>query len=87
MIRIPSSLSTTMLDDELVLLDKTTGKYFGLNPVGSRIFQLLKETGDQMRVVATLLAEYDAPEDRLKADVAAFVDMLVSKKLVAVDAP
>lgn len=85
MIRIPESLAASRLDDELVLLDEKTGRYFGLNPVGSRIFQLLKNLGEQEEVVAALHVEYDAPEERLRADVAAFIDTLSRRGLIAVD--
>ena len=87
MIRIPNTLTTSSLDDELVLLDERTGKYFGLNAVGSRIFQLLKETGDPEAVVAALLAEYEVPEARLRADVSSLVDTLCEKGLLSKDAP
>jgi hypothetical protein len=87
MIRISESLTSSRLDDELVLLDGKTGKYFGLNAVGSRIFQLLRELGDEEAVLATLVEEYSAPPDRLKSDLAAFIDALRARGFVADDAP
>jgi hypothetical protein len=87
MIRIPETLSISKIDEELVLLDKNSGKYFGLNPIGSRIFQLLKETGDEERVLAVLRAEYEATEERLRTDLASFVDSLEKQGLVSNDAP
>jgi PqqD family protein of HPr-rel-A system len=86
MIKFPQSLAVSQLDDELVLLDEKTGKYFGLNPVGSRIFQLLKESGDEAQVVAALSAEYDAPKGQLTADVAAFISTLAERGLIVDDA-
>jgi PqqD family protein of HPr-rel-A system len=87
MIRIPETLSVSRLDDELVLLDERSGKYFGLNAVGSRIFSLLKETGDEAATLAALVAEYQAPEERLKADLGAFIAKLAERGLLKVDAP
>jgi hypothetical protein len=87
MIRISESLATSRLDDELVLLDSRTGKYFGLNPVGSRIFELLKELGQEEAVLAALVAEYAAPAERLKADLSAFIGTLRAKGFLADDAP
>jgi PqqD family protein of HPr-rel-A system len=87
MIKVPQSLAVSQLDEELVLLDEKTGKYFGLNPVGSRIFQLLKESGDEAQVVAALRDEYDAPEEQLKTNVAAFISTLSEQGLIANDAP
>jgi hypothetical protein len=86
MIRISPTLSTSMLDNELVLLDSATGTYFGLNPVASRIFQLLKETGDAGQTVAALVSEFEASEEKLKADVASFVRLLEDKGLILSDA-
>jgi hypothetical protein len=87
MIHIPETLSVSRLDDELVLLDEKSGKYFGLNPVGSRIFALLKETGDESKVLAALVSEYKAPEERLRADLEGFVAKLAALGIVKVDAP
>jgi hypothetical protein len=75
-----------MLDDELVLLDSATGKYFGLNSVGSRIFELLMETGDMGMTVAALISEFEANEEKLNADVASFVRLLEEKGLILKDA-
>jgi hypothetical protein len=47
------------LDDEAVLLNLTTGIYFGLNPLGTRIWQLIVEERSLSRVLETMLHEYD----------------------------
>jgi hypothetical protein len=86
MIKIAKSISTSRLDDELVLLDMATGKYFGLNRIGSRIFQLLSETGDEEAVLATLLTEYDAPEKQLWAGIIDLVGSLSEKGIIVNDA-
>jgi hypothetical protein len=79
MIKIADSVSTSVIDEELVLLDGETGKYFGLNPVASRMFRLLAETGDEERSAAALLAEYEVSEQRIRSDIAAFVALLIEK--------
>lgn len=86
MIRIPMTVTTSVLDDELVLLDQATGKYFGLNPVASRMFQLLRETGDIRRTGDALQREYDAPRERLDSDLKTFMDALIQKGIVSIDA-
>jgi len=83
--RIADSIATSRLDDELVLLDARTGKYYGLNRIGSRIFQLLSETGDEERIVAALLSEYDVSEDKLRAGIAALLSALSEKGIIAKD--
>ncbi len=53
---------------ETVLLDLESENYFGLDEVGTRIWQLIKETNDLQAIYQTLLAEYDVSEDRLQQD-------------------
>jgi hypothetical protein len=53
---------------ETVLLDLDSENYFGLDEVGTRIWQLIKETNDLAAIYQTLLAEYDVSEERLQQD-------------------
>ena len=53
---------------ETVLLDLESEHYFGLDEVGTRIWQLARETDDLKAIYDTLLAEYDVAENRLKQD-------------------
>ena len=53
---------------ETVLLDLQSENYFGLDEVGTRIWQLIKETNDLQAIFKTLLVEYDVSEERLRQD-------------------
>ena len=53
---------------ETVLLDLQSENYFGLDEVGTRIWQLIKETNDLQAIYQTLLEEYDVSEERLQQD-------------------
>ena len=70
------------LNGESVLLNLATEKYFGLDPVGTRIWQLLLEGVALEAAFATLLQEYEVDESRLRADVSKLVSELASAKLV-----
>jgi coenzyme PQQ synthesis protein D (PqqD) len=70
------------LDGEAVVLDLATGTYFGLNDIGTRIWQLVAQQKTLIEVVAVLEHEFDAPVDRLEADLRDFVDRLVAKGLL-----
>jgi hypothetical protein len=70
------------LDGEAVVLDIATGTYFGLNDIGTRIWQLVVQQKTLVEVVEVLEHEFDAPVDRLEADLRAFVDRLVVKGLL-----
>ncbi|HYI12182.1 MAG TPA: PqqD family protein [Thermoanaerobaculia bacterium] len=54
--------------DELVLLDLHRGIYYGLDPVGARIWQLLSEGAGEGEIVARLGEEYDVERETLAAD-------------------
>jgi hypothetical protein len=74
------------LGGEAVLLDVASGSYFGLDEVGTRIWQLIAGGELLAAIVATLASEYDAPEDRLRSDLIRLVDELVASKLLIVEA-
>jgi hypothetical protein len=70
------------IDDEAVLLHVGTGVYYGIDPVGTRVWQLLVEGADEASIVDQLLREYEVTPERLRADVADFIDMLEENGLV-----
>ena len=69
------------LGEESVILSLDTGMYFGLDPVGTRIWTLLPE-GDLAQVAERIHAEFDADLPQIQEDVLALVEQLVAKKLV-----
>jgi Coenzyme PQQ synthesis protein D (PqqD) len=74
------------LADESVLLNLDTGTYFGLDAVGTRLWNLVAEHGSTAVAVDTLLAEYDVDAPRLRKDVTALIDQLLAKRLLTTDA-
>jgi Coenzyme PQQ synthesis protein D (PqqD) len=70
------------LHGELVLLNLKSGVYFGLDPVGTRMWQLLHEHRSLHEVLAALLDEYDVAETRCERDLVGFVRALVENELV-----
>jgi hypothetical protein len=69
------------LGDEGIVLSLDGGIYFGLDEVGTRIWQLL-ESHDLAGVAAVLAGEYDVDPGVVEGDVVAFVETLVGKGLV-----
>ncbi len=70
------------LDDEAVLLNLSTGVYFGLDPVGTRIWHLLLERGQIAAVRDAIVEEYDVTSAVAAADLLGFVDDLARAQLV-----
>jgi hypothetical protein len=73
---VSNHLAVADLGDEAVILDPSSGNYFGLNEVAARILELAHEPTTVGQIVDRLLGEYNVSRDRLTADVATFVDEL-----------
>lgn len=70
------------LDGEAVILDLESGTYFGLNEVGTRVWQLVGEGRGQPEIVAVLAAEYDADRATIERDVIRLVEELRDRRLI-----
>lgn len=73
------------LEGEAVILNLGSGLYFGLNEVGTRVWQLLDAHADLRRVFEILRVEFDVTDDRLRDDLLALVEQLRDKGLVHVE--
>ena len=71
---------------ETVLLDLDSENYFGLDEVGTRIWQLIKETNDLQVIYNTLLKEYEVEEQRLQTDLDALLGEISGLGLVTLEA-
>ena len=69
------------LQGELVLLNLQTGVYFGLDPVGTRIWQLLQDHRSVQTVLDRLLEEYDVAEAQCRDDLMHFIALGLEKGL------
>src|SRR5688572_10485859 len=72
------------LAGEMALVDSESGVYYGLDPVGARIWNLLVDwnTGGEIRSI--LLTEYDVDPKELEGDLAHLLEDLFSKGLIEV---
>lgn len=85
-LRVPEGLVYSVLEGEAVILDLTGGTYFGLDPIGTRMWQLIEQLGSLDQIVSTLLTEFDVVEDRLRRDLDELIRTLVDKGLLRVEA-
>ena len=74
------------LDGEAVLLNLESESYFGLDDVGTRIWQLLVEHAQLRRVYEQMQKEYDVEEDKLRTDILGLVTKLDEAGLITVEA-
>jgi hypothetical protein len=81
---VKSGLTAADLGGEAVVLDPHTGRYYGLNELGARIFELSQKPRSVDRIMATLLQEYDVAEDQLRTDVVAFLREMETRELIEI---
>ena len=67
---------------EAVLLDLAGERYFGLDPVGTRIWALLAQAPVLEQVHPTLCEEFQAEPARIETDLLALVQQLAAAGLV-----
>jgi hypothetical protein len=82
---IPAEVMARQVGEELVILDLASGNYFGLDPVGARIWRLFTEGKLPIEVRDILLTEYDVGREQLEQDIGRLIDELSAKGLLKLD--
>jgi hypothetical protein len=72
------------LGGESVIVNLDSGIYYGLDPVGTRFWQLIDAHGQLNSVFEAALEEFDVEPERLQHDLLQLVTELVSRQLVVV---
>lgn len=73
-IRVSPQVISQELSGETVILDLESECYFGLDAVGTRIWQLIREGADLRTIHDTLLDEYEVDAAQLQRDLQALVE-------------
>jgi len=81
-------LDCELLDESLgeqgVLLDMNAQKYFGLNEVALRIWQLAKKDTSFKNIIASIQSEFDVEADVCVADCSDFIREMNERGLVTI---
>ena len=72
------------LAGEAAILNLRNGVYYGLNPVGARVWNLIQTSRTVIEVRETLLNEYDVDPDRCEQDLLALLQKLATQGLIEV---
>jgi hypothetical protein len=71
------------IDEEVILMSVAADSYFGLDPVGSNIWEMLsKQPASVNELVDYLTEDYEVPKETCREDVQQFIDDLLAKKLI-----
>jgi hypothetical protein len=85
-VSVPSQVVARLVGDETVILNLETSVYYGLDSVGSRIWNIAEENGNLQSVFDALKEEYDVAPDVLQQDILRLADELAAKGLLTISA-
>ena len=71
-----------VVGEEGVLLNLSTVLYLGLNPVGTRMWNVLSSASSIQAAYDELLQEYEVEPAQLRADLEEFIEQLLGQKLI-----
>jgi len=86
-VRFSSDALFQELGGEAVILDLASSTYFGLDAVGTRLWELLQQDASAELACAQLLQEFDVDAARLEHDVEALLRQLAAAGLVQLETP
>ena len=81
-IKIPDQVMARQVGDETVILDLASGTYFGLDPIGARIWQIMSEGKALAEVCDAMQKEYDVARPDIERDVIGLAEKLFAQKLI-----
>jgi len=83
-VSIPAQVMARQVGTETVLLDLASGTYFGLDPVGARIWELMGEDKTLAQVCDTMQEEFEVTREDIERDVLDLMEQLQAKQLISV---
>lgn len=85
-VTVSADVVTRRLDEELIMLDLESENYFGLDEVGTRMWEVLCSAPSLQAAFDQLLSEYDVDAERLHLDLEKLVNQLLGHGLVRIQA-
>ncbi len=81
-VSIPPQVMARTVGDETVILDLASGTYFGLDPVGARIWELIGEGKTLAEICEQMLDEYEVTREELERDTLRLAGELAEQGLI-----
>jgi len=72
------------IDGEAVMMNIQTGKYYGLDEIGSRIWELMEQKIQVKAIIDQLQKEYEVSEQQCKTDVLNLLTELKTNQLIEI---
>jgi hypothetical protein len=85
-VKIPDGVLISKLQEESVILNLDSERYYGLDDVGTRILAVLTTSESIEAAYETLVKEYDVDAQALRRDLLELVEELVEQGLIKISA-
>lgn len=73
------------IDGETIMMSIDNGKYYGLNTVASRIWEILKTEPLLSELVNKLIEEYEIEPTKCENETKEFLNNLIENKLIKIE--
>ena len=83
-VTVPNEILISNLQDESVILNLNSERYFGLENVGNRFFSVLTSSDSIEAAYESLAAEYDVDRNALREDLVSLIEDLLAHGLIKV---
>ncbi len=83
-LRVSTTAVSTAIPGETVILDPTSGRYFGLDGVGTLAWEMLHAPTTLRSMITAITAEYDVDTATCESDLRTLLAQLDTKGLVVV---
>lgn len=81
-VEVPKHVKVCFLEQEVVFLDLQAEYYYGLDEIGTRMWQVLTTSSSIEAAHQQLLTEFDVPEELLRSDTLKLIEKLLDKGLL-----
>jgi hypothetical protein len=85
-VRASDACLSSSVGPDTVILHLDSGTYFGLDPVGTRIWELLQEPRAVSEIAGAVSAEYEVEGPRCRRDLDRLLTELLDRGLAVVEA-
>jgi hypothetical protein len=84
-VRRHSNLVFSKIDDEVIMMSIKKGEYYGLDNIGSRVWEIIEKPIAFKKLIDILRNEFEVSEELCRSDVMSFLEELVYKELVVIE--
>ena len=83
--QVSQEVLSSKIDEEIILMSIKADSYFGIDPVGSQVWEILsKKPSTTNEIVQIMMEDYEVDEETCRTDVQAFIDDIYARKLIEI---